>query len=59
MEKLLEKGTLPKEADVGASLLKEDEEMKVYLDQFKDRMEGPLNWYRTRKINYECDKNGE
>jgi len=57
LEKLLNNGKLPKEAEIGASVLT-DQEMKVYLNQFegKNRMNGPLNWYRTRAINFEDEK---
>ncbi|OIW33606.1 alpha/beta-hydrolase [Coniochaeta ligniaria NRRL 30616] len=39
---------------VGQSPLLSPEEVEVYVREYqKNGMRGPLNWYRTRKINYE------
>lgn len=39
---------------MGASPLLSDEEMDFYVRQYaRNGMRGPLNWYRTRQVNYE------
>ncbi|PSK53182.1 hypothetical protein B9Z65_3382 [Elsinoe australis] len=39
---------------VERSRLVEDEEMKYVVDQYsRNGIHGPLNWYRTRKVNFE------
>lgn len=57
LEKFLEDETSSK--DLPEAELLTDEERKIYLDLFRDKMDAPLNWYRTRKINFECEKKGE
>lgn len=39
---------------MGKSPLLSDEEIDYYVDQYaRNGVRGPLNWYRTRKVNYE------
>lgn len=39
---------------MGKSPLLSDEEVEFYVEQYaRNGIRGPLNWYRTRKINYE------
>ncbi|KAJ9131165.1 Bifunctional epoxide hydrolase 2-like protein 5 [Pleurostoma richardsiae] len=49
------KGILFENLDkLGPSPLVNDEELKFYVDAFAPRgLRGPLNWYRTREINYQ------
>ncbi|RWQ94641.1 epoxide hydrolase [Paecilomyces variotii] len=38
---------------LGSSKLLEDEELNYYVDEFsRNGIHGPLNWYRTRDVNY-------
>ncbi|KAI7230267.1 alpha/beta-hydrolase [Hortaea werneckii] len=50
-------GLVEKE-EVGKTPLLDDEEIDFYVQQFtKNGFEGPCNWYRTRRLNWEQDQN--
>ncbi|XP_027708797.1 bifunctional epoxide hydrolase 2 [Vombatus ursinus] len=53
MESPLEKGILPKTGNLPSSWMVTEEEIEVYVQQFKKSgFRGPLNWYRNMDANW-------
>merc|ERR1712070_1314832 len=50
--------SLVEKEEFGKTPLLDDEDMDFYVQQFtKTGFEGPCNWYRTRRLNWEQDQN--
>lgn len=46
------------EEEVGMTPLLDEEELRYYVGEFvRNGLEGPCNWYRTRRLNWEDDQN--